>query len=498
MRIATKGGSGFSMQIPTPHIDQQMRQGSISRFSFSPLLHYAQLQHLRNSELHMIIRSMAALAVSAFLAAGVGSASAETADLLLIHGKIYIGGSKRAEFAEALAVKDGAIAFVGKDSEVAQWQAKESVDLKGRVVLPGFVDAHVHAATSGIDVTKCSLNSTGDVTAAEKIIRGCLDERKPKPNEWLEVVLGGFVGKIIPIKTWDDIRSDGPMLIIGADSHALYANSAAIAAAGFKPDRMAPEGGTIDLKQGFFADAAMPLIMDAMPRPTVERQAENFRKGAAYGMRLLNAYGITSIREVGAMEPQIAAYAELARAGKVTVRSEQSVQIDPKGDVKAQLKAAVATRDKFKDTPFMTINSIKVFADGVIEYPAQTAALLEPYIDPATGKPGPKKGDLLFDPATIGDVFRAADAQGFDIHVHAIGDGAIFPSRMWSWLRRRIFRALPHWGSVPTSSFSGPCRRITRLRRCCLISAKSGNAGFIPRAAFMMRAQAFPAAAIGM
>jgi predicted amidohydrolase YtcJ len=131
------------------------------------------------------------------------------------------------------------------------------------------------------------------------------------------------------------------------------------------------------------------------------------------------------MREAYATEPQLTAYAQLAREGRVTVRSEQSIPIDPLGDPGAEIGKAAALRARFAGVPFMTIASIKIFADGVIEYPAHTAALLQPYLDAATGQPGTARGELLIDPATIGAMLAEADRQGFDIHTHAIGDGAV-------------------------------------------------------------------------
>ncbi|MCI0431285.1 MAG: amidohydrolase [Rhodospirillales bacterium] len=388
------------------------------------------------------------------LSVATGSASSQQADLLLTNGKVYVGGSVDDDtvpaFQEAVAVKDGAIVFVGSTEAAGDLQAAETIDLKGKLVLPGFIDAHVHAALAGIEVNYCSIADAADLADADRIIRECLAAQPPAPSDWVEasgqflgsgsfralrphrhphqpvagVLMFGLVGQDIPISHWDALRSDGPLVVYGLDD-TLYANSAALKAAGVGANTSAPEGGSLDLSQGFFADAAMELITEAIPEDTPEEEQAKYLAGAAYGMRYLNAVGVTGIREATAHEAQLLAYAQLAREGRVTVRSEQSITIDPKGDPKTEIGKAAALRARFADVPFMTVNSIKVFADGVIEYPAQTAALLEPYIEHTTGEPGTSRGELLIDPATIDAMFAEADRQNFDIHTHAIGDGAV-------------------------------------------------------------------------
>jgi hypothetical protein len=363
------------------------------------------------------------LTAIATLATG-GGAMAQQVDLLLTNGKIYVGGDGAPAYADVVAVKDGAIVFVGAGDAASSMQAAETIDLEGRLVLPGFVDAHVHAADAGIAAGQCSLAEADDLAGSDRIIRDCLAAEPPAPGEWFEVIMASFVGQHIPIGHWDELRSDGPLIIRGLDYHTLYANTAALKAAGITAETSTPEGGSMDLSQGFFADAAMELVTEAMPEPTAEETQASYLAGAAYGMRYLNGVGVTSIREAYATEPQLDAYARLAREGKVTVRSEQSIPVHPKAEPKGEIAKAMALRQRFAGTPYMTVRSIKVFADGVIEFPAQTAALLQPYLDPATGRPGTKTGELLFDPATIDALFAEADRQGFDIHVHAIGDGA--------------------------------------------------------------------------
>ncbi len=370
----------------------------------------------------------ALVAAAPVLVAGTAALS-QPADLLMTGGRIYVGGGAADEsvpqFREAVAIKDGAIVFVGSAEEAKAVQPARTVDLKGKLVLPGFIDAHVHAALAGVEQNYCSIEDATELAELDAIVKDCLAAEQPGPDEWSEVIMLNLVGKRIPIEHWDGLRNDGPMVVYGADGHTLYANSAALKAAGVSADATAPAGGSLDLSQGFFVDAAMDLVRHAIPEEAPEETEAKYLTGALWAMRYLNAVGVTGIREATSNEPQLLAYERLARDGRVTLRSEQSIKIDPKGEPKSEIGRAAALRERFSGVPFMTVNSLKVFADGVIEYPAQTAALLEPYLDPATGQPGPSRGELLIDPQTIEAVLLEADRQGFDIHAHAIGDWAV-------------------------------------------------------------------------
>ncbi len=356
----------------------------------------------------------------------VSAAHSEDIDLLLTSGRVYLSNEQSSPtFAEAIGIREGAIVFVGSDADSRTLKATTRIDLKGKLVMPGFIDAHVHAAVAGVDAKSCSIADATKLEDAKQIIRDCLAANPPKPGSWFQVVNFNLAGKTIPVAQWDSLRSDGPMVVFGSDGHTLYANTAAMAAAKVTAATQAPKGGSLDVSQGFFADAAMDMVTAAMPVKTPEESLAEMLQGALYGMRYLNALGVTGMREASASEPQIEAYAQLAKEGRLTVRSEQTVRIDPAGDPKSEIGKAAAIRAKFSGNPFVTINSLKVFADGVIEFPAQTAALMQPYLDAATGKPSEKKGDLLFDPARVGAMYAEAVAQNFDIHTHAIGDRAI-------------------------------------------------------------------------
>jgi predicted amidohydrolase YtcJ len=420
--------------------------------------------------------SWAIVAAIAVLATGWHGAAAQPVDLLLTNGKVYVGGDGAPAYEDVVGVKDGAIVFVGAADAAKNLQPAETIDLEGRLVLPGFVDAHVHAADAGIAAGQCSLAEAADLAGADRIIRDCLAADAPKPDEWFEVILASFVGQHIPISHWDELRADGPMIIRGLDYHTLYANSAALEAAGITAETTAPEGGSIDLSQGFFADAAMELVTQAMPEPTAEETQASYLAGAAYGMRYLNGVGVTSIREAIATEPQLSAYAQLAREGRVTVRSEQSIVVEPKGDPKEEIAKAVALRERFAGTSYMSVNSIKLFADGVIEFPAQTAALLQPYLDPATGKPGRRpasccsirRPSMRSSPRPIGrdSIFTSTPSATAQCTRRSTRSrrcastprptSAVCRSRIWSWSTPRISAASPRSPSVRTSSCCGP------------------------------------------
>jgi predicted amidohydrolase YtcJ len=148
------------------------------------------------------------LTAIAALAMGGDGAMAQQVDLLLTNGRIYVGGDGGPVYEDAVAIKDGAIVFVGAADAANGLQPAETIDLEGRLMLPGFVDAHVHAADAGIAAGQCSLAEADDLAGSDQIIRDCLAAEPPKPGEWFEVIMASFVGQHIPISHWSCAPTD--------------------------------------------------------------------------------------------------------------------------------------------------------------------------------------------------------------------------------------------------------------------------------------------------
>jgi hypothetical protein len=141
-------------------------------------------------------------------------------------------------------------------------------------------------------------------------------------------------------------------------------------------------------------------------------------------MRHLNALGVTSVFDAAASEAALAAWAALRDAGKLTLRTSAAMVVAPEEmrDPAAAVARLAALQQRHAGG-LLRVRTAKFFADGVMEFPAQTAALLDPYWE--NGKPGASRGALYFDPAAFTRSVVALDAAGFAVHVHAIGDAAV-------------------------------------------------------------------------
>ena len=370
------------------------------------------------------------LSASGNTAASGPLASAQaSADLVLLHGRIHTEDSNR-RIVQALAVRGNAIVAVGSDAEVQGLVSAQTrtLDLQGRVVLPGIIDAHVHPALSAQDLGKCSLEDRMLDPAALRIaIRRCLTHEPAAHAAWFEVA-GVNVSQLeLTRRELDEILPNRPMLLEDASGHTLFANSAALAAAHIGKSTKDPAGGHIERDRngaptGTLRDAAAALVLNVKPSPEIGVQADRLDK-AFSGMR---ATGITSVQDADVDEHDMVLYKTLYDSHRLRMRVRGTFglkQTDRPAEV--LIKESIEFRKRWSvDPDFLRADAIKIFADGVIENPSHTAALLEPYLDDS-GRPTQDRGPTYYSQAHLNQVVAAADAAGFTVHVHAIGDRAV-------------------------------------------------------------------------
>jgi predicted amidohydrolase YtcJ len=166
---------------------------------------------------------------------------------------------------------------------------------------------------------------------------------------------------------------------------------------------------------GFAVDAGLEKVQATVPEPTKEQYFEAGRAAVQY----LHSLGITAWLDAVVTEPSLSAYKNLAERGELTAHVAAFPVVNPRNDPAQELAAFQKMRAKFTGVPNLAMPGIKVFADGVVEFPSQTAALTKPYSN--TGK----SGELLFNPASFAVLVTAADKQGLIVHVHALGDLAV-------------------------------------------------------------------------
>lgn len=341
------------------------------------------------------------------------------ADLVLKNGSVATMDASRS-WAQAVAVRDGRIVFVGTDLEAAKWIGPRTQvrDLGGRLVLPSFHDSHVHPVTSGMELLTCNLNEAETADDVFATIRRYAAEH---PTEkWIRG--GGWQLPIFPNASptkaqLDVIVPDRPVLLYAADGHSSWANSRALEIAGVTKSTPDPPNGRIERDAngeptGTLREDASDLVSRFSPKPSHADHVVGLR----LALEKANGFGITSLYEANADEEVLAAYKELDDRGELTARVHVALEMDLAKGL-AEIPRLVELRRRFAGKR-LSVDAVKIFADGVIE--AQTAALLEPYVN----RPG-DRGKPNIEPEALETLVAALDREGFQVHIHAIGDRAI-------------------------------------------------------------------------
>ena len=348
---------------------------------------------------------------------------------VLFHAKIFTADSEH-PYAEAVAIRGGKIIAVGNLPEVLKSVSAnaERIDLDGKSLFPGFIDSHSHSIDGGLGLIAAD--------ATDKV--STLDQLPPFAEEAKKSGRGmrGDILEIqgLPLAFWshpDVLNQDfsagsyakQSVLLRGMDGHTAWANHALLQRAGITaeflktltPDQRAYYGVDKNMQpNGFLVDAGTAKIEPLLPKPTPDKLLAAGRAALEYNYSL----GITAWLDPLASDYVLGAYKMLADHGELNSQIVAFPQVLSK-DPAAELATVQNTREVYKDVPNLHVTGIKIFADGVAEFPSQTAHLTKPYKN--TGH----NGDLLFDPKKFAELCIAADKQGLIIHVHAIGDGAV-------------------------------------------------------------------------
>jgi len=375
-------------------------------------------------------RSLLIMACAIKLAA-LSAAAAENppADLVFLHGRIHTEDAER-RVVQGLAVRGNTIIAVGTDREVSAriGPGTRTIDLVGRIVLPGIIDAHTHPAESAQESDKCSLGDKMSTPEELKIkVAACLKSNPGGKNLWFEVVQVDPSGLTLTRKDLDSILSGRPLILTGADGHTTWVNSAALRAAHISAGTQDPPGGRIERDAagkptGTLRDAAQDIALHAMPAPSLDVEVSRLDKA----FDAMRATGITSVQDAAVDEHDMQLYKRLYDGHRLNMRVRGSFTLT---NLTEPAETIIGRAIKFRgrwaiDPDFLHADAVKIFADGVIEYPAQTAALLEPYLD-AEGRPTANRGPSYFTQANLNQIVAAADAAGFTVHVHCIGDRAV-------------------------------------------------------------------------
>ena len=353
----------------------------------------------------------------------------EAADRIFFNAKVFTGEPQN-PYATAVAIHGDKIVAVGNLLEVtkAASASAERINMQGKSLFPGFIDSHSHTIEGGTN--RISADASENVKTMSELVAFTANAKKSGKGmngEFLEV-FG------LPLEFWshtDQLNanfSSGayanvPLVLFGMDGHTAWANSAMLKRAGIDTAyvKTLSEGersyygvGRNSEPNGFLVDAGMEKVTPLLPKPDDERLLTSARAALAYNYSL----GITAWLDPLASENVLKAYKLLADRGELNSVVDAFPQVFAK-DPAAELAGVQKTREQYKDVANLHITGIKIFADGVVEYPSQTANLTKPYKN--TGR----NGELLFDQKKFNELCIAADKQGLIIHVHALGDGAV-------------------------------------------------------------------------
>ncbi|MGW9628556.1 amidohydrolase [Microbacterium sp. NPDC055521] len=343
-------------------------------------------------------------------------------------GRVFVSDASRSR-ADAVAVRDGRIVALDRDAVALIGLDTEVVDLDGRMLLPGFQDAHVHPLWGGLDMLRCDL---ADLSSQDAYLQRIAEYAAEHPDD--EWVLGGgwqmsaFPGGTPTAAALDRVVTDRPAFLPNRDGHGAWVNSRALALAGITRDTPDPDDGRIERDasgnpSGTLHEGAMTLVNRLLPAEPHER----LREALAVGQRHLHSFGITAWQDaiVGtqysdAGDP-LPVYIAADRAGELSGRVVGSLWWDRTRGLE-QIVDLVALRESAAGGRRFAATSIKIMQDGVAEN--FTASMLEPYCD-GHGHPTENAGISFVDPEVLNEAAARLDALGFTLHFHAIGDRAV-------------------------------------------------------------------------
>jgi predicted amidohydrolase YtcJ len=357
----------------------------------------------------------------------VNDSSGSTADLVFVNGPVYTVDAARS-WARAVAVKGGRIVAVGSDDDIRERTGPhtEVVDLAGRMLLPGFQDAHNHPPGSGLEMLRCNLTELYTMEDYRRVIveyaANNLDTLWIKGGGWyMDVFPGGTPTK----EVLDVMIRDRPAFLTNRDGHGAWVNSRALELAGITRDTPDPADGRIERTgngdpSGTLHEGAMSLVEDVAPADT----AEEFGEGLRVALRYLNSLGITSWQDASVgLESSyrtFETYVTAAGRGELTARVVGALWWDRHRGLE-QIDALVDARARGAVGRFAP-TSVKIMQDGIIEN--FTAATLTPYLD-AHGEETANAGISFVDPELLKEAVTRLDALGFQVHFHALGDRAV-------------------------------------------------------------------------
>ena len=340
-------------------------------------------------------------------------------DLIVYNGKVYTAEGKP-QFAEAVAVRGNTIFRVGSNREIKRMRRPQTVvvDAHGGTVIPGINDSHVHFSSGSLALNQINLLDSTDAAQVAAKLRAYATTHQEEAwitgRGWYYTA---FPGGLPTRQMLDEIIPDRPAYLTAYDGHSAWANTAALKAAGITRSTPSPKNGVIVKEangepSGILKEAAMALMRDVLPSPDRDERLNAIRAGIREAHRL----GVTSVQNASGSAEEIELWDELRRENELKLRMYHALSAGP-GFSEADADRFEETRKSHADDPLLKAGAVKLMADGVIE--THTAAMLEPYANKAT------KGMPNFTPEELRRIVTMLDKRGWQVWIHAIGDGGI-------------------------------------------------------------------------
>jgi len=370
------------------------------------------------------------------------------ADVIYVHGTVYTADAADHVY-EAVAIRAGRIAFVGTDVGASAFVGPNTrqIDLADRTLMPGLIDGHMHPLEGGTNLRHCNLDYAQlTVPDMQRRIQACLNAtRDREPDGWLEVVSWFSQGMLpagtdVTRETLDSLHTTRPIYVTNTFGHTGLANSRALALGGIMSATADPPDGRIARRAngeptGILEESAKGLVSKLIPPANPSEDVVALE----HALPAIAAQGVTSILDADTHADSIAAFATIAKRGVLTVRVHLAPQIlDEEMDhprAAAARVAAIARRydqGPLRPAPGITVRNAKIYLDGVINNPAFTGVMIDPYFVNAGSEseprwqPGTNRGPALFvPPAQLRALLIRLGRAGIDPHMHADGDGAV-------------------------------------------------------------------------
>ena len=344
------------------------------------------------------------------------------ADTVLKNGTVYTIDENNT-VAQAVAIKDDKIVYVGSNAGAAAFigSSTQVVDLKGKIVMPGMVDSHVHRSGSALtelyDIYLYECLTKEDTLTT---IKAFVDANPDLEVYWGAGFSMGLAGDPRgPKAEWlDEICSDKPIILTSNDGHNTWMNTKAFEMNGITKDTPAPTGGTVQVDP--VTGELWGNLTDADSLITMEQTYEDWQitESMAYFQDYMNEWGYTSIMSIS--DTYLDAFKELDDADKLTMRVNAGMCFVPEKTLDAQMKEMNDIKATY-DSDLIDITTVKFFSDGVIE--GMTGWLLEPY-DPAAGLDPDYVSEPIWEQSVLNRFFDRILSEDYQIHVHSIGDAS--------------------------------------------------------------------------